>query len=142
MKIYIGADHAGFKLKESLKKAFSNYKTLDLSPEYKEGDDYPDIAAKVARTVVKNKAKGILLCGTAEGVCIAANKIKGIRAVAVWSEENARLSRQHNNANILCLSGWQLSPKRALDISKTWIKTKFSGKARHKRRLAKIARLE
>ena|SRR3989344_8247342 len=142
MKIYLGADHAGFKLKEHLKKALANSNTIDISPEYEKDDDYPDIAAKVARAVAKNKAKGILFCGSAEGVCIAANKIKGIRAVAVWSEKNAKLSREHNDANVLCLSGWQLSPKKAVSIAKLWLKTPFSNESRHKRRIAKIKRLE
>ena len=142
--VYIGADHAGFALKESLKKALSKqFEVKDLGAhKLQKDDDYPDIAAKVARTVVKRKTKGILLCGSAEGICIAANKIKGVRAVAVWTIENARLSREHNNANILCLSGWQLAPQKATSIAKTWLKTSFSGQTRHKRRIAKIQRLE
>ena len=142
--VYIGADHAGFALKESLKKALSKqFEVKDLGAhKLQKDDDYPDIAAKVARTVVKRKTKGILLCGSAEGICIAANKIKGVRAVAVWTIENARLSREHNNANILCLSGWQLAPKMAAKIARTWLNTPFSSEARHKRRITKIARLE
>lgn len=143
-KIYIGADHAGFALKEKLKAAIAKQEHIkDLGAfSFKKDDDYPDIAAKVARRVAKEKAKGILVCGSAEGVCIAANKIKGIRAVAVWTLENARLSRKHNDANVLCLSGWELSPKKAAAIAKCWLTTSFSSEDRHIRRIIKIARLE
>ena len=142
--IYLGADHAGFALKESLKKVLAkSFSVTDLGAhKFQKNDDYPDIAAKVARTAVKDKIKGILICGSAEGMCIAANKIKGIRAVAVWTLENARLSREHNDANVLCLSGWQLAPKMAAKIARTWLNTPFSSEARHKRRITKIARLE
>lgn len=144
MKVYIGADHAGFKLKEHLKKflAKKGYEVIDKgAKEHKKTDDYPDYAAKVARAVQK-KGKGILICGSAEGVCIAANKFKGIRAVPVWSIKNAKLSRQHNNANILCLSGWQLEKRKAEKIAVKWLETEFSEEKRHKRRLKKIERME
>lgn len=146
MKIFIGADHAGFKLKEHLKKILSSKKyniedkgNFVLEPK----DDYPDFAAKVSREVVKSKeSKGILVCGSAEGICIAANKIKGIRAVAVWTLKNAKLSRKHNDANVLCLSGWELNSKKAEQIILSWLSTKFSGEERHKRRIKKIKELE
>ena len=146
MKIFIGADHAGFKLKEHLKKflkseghQINDRGNLILEPK----DDYPDFAAKVSREVVKFKeSKGILVCGSAEGICIAANKIKGIRAVAVWSLKNAKLSREHNDANVLCLSGWEISSKKAEQITLSWLSTKFSGEERHKRRIKKIKELE
>jgi len=142
--VYIGADHAGFALKEQLKKFLKKkgYTVKDLGAhKLIKGDDYPDYAAKVAKAVQKG-GKGILICGSAEGVCIAANKFKSIRAVPVWTLQNAKLSRQHNDANILCLSGWELSKKKAEQIASTWLKTKFSGEARHIRRIRKIARLE
>ena len=142
--IHIGADHAGFQLKEHLKKFLHSkkYSIKDLGAhKLVKTDDYPIIAAKVARAVQKG-GKGILVCGSAEGVCIVANKFKGIRAVAVWTLQNAKLSRAHNDANILCLSGWELSKKIAEKIALTWLKTPFSGKTRHVRRLKEIARLE
>lgn len=142
--IHIGADHAGFWLKEHLKKVLEQ-KGYDIhdwgANKIVKTDDYPDYAAKVARGVQK-RGKGILVCGSAEGVCIAANKFKGIRAVAVWNLKNARLSRQHNDANILCLSGWQLSKKEAEKILMTWLNTHFTNEPRHKRRIQKIKRLE
>ncbi|HLC32292.1 MAG TPA: RpiB/LacA/LacB family sugar-phosphate isomerase [Candidatus Nanoarchaeia archaeon] len=143
-KVFIGADHAGFELKEKLKRALSKTVALkDLGAyTFQKDDDYPDIAAKVARAVVNGKTKGILLCGSAEGICIAANKIKGIRAVAVWTPQNARLSREHNDANILCLSGWELSLAKTVLITNVWLKTPFSGDTRHVRRISKIANLE
>lgn len=144
MTVILGADHAGFALKEHLKKFLQKkgYTVKDFGAhKLIKTDDYPDYAAKVAKAVQKS-GKGILVCGSAEGVCIAANKFKGIRAVAVWSVKNAKLSRQHNDANILCLSGWQLPKKTAEKITLTWLKTPFSGEKRHVRRIQKIKRLE
>lgn len=142
--IYLGADHAGFALKEHLKRFLQKkkYTVKDLGAhKLVKGDDYPDYAAKVAKAVQKG-GKGILLCGSAEGICIAANKFRKIRAVPVWTIQNAKLSRQDNDANILCLSGWELSKKKAEQIALTWLKTPFSGEKRHVRRIEKIARLE
>jgi ribose 5-phosphate isomerase B len=143
--VYIGADHAGFDLKQHLKKSLKakGYVVHDLgNTTYDPTDDYPDFGAKVAKAVAKHRARGILCCGSAEGICIVANKIKGIRAVAVWGVANAKLSREHNDANVLCLSGWQLPKKRAERIVLTWLKTPFSRAARHLRRLKKISALE
>jgi ribose 5-phosphate isomerase B len=135
-KLYVGADHAGYKLKQKIKKT---YKLIDIgNKKYEPNDDYPDFAARLAKKVVKNKTKGILFCGSAEGMCIAANKIKGIRAVAVWTIRDAKKSRQHNDANILCLSGKNLSFMKTKKIIKAWLKTPFSQAERHKRRILKI----
>ncbi len=142
--IYLGADHAGYALKAHLKKFLQTkgYTVKDLGAhKLVRTDDYPDYAAKVAKAVQK-EGKGILVCGSAEGICIAANKFKGIRAVPVWTLQNAKLSRQHNDANILCLSGWQMTKKKTEQIVLTWLKTPFSEEARHVRRIKKIARLE
>jgi len=142
--IYLGADHAGYALKEHLKKFLQTkgYAVKDLGAhKLVKTDDYPDYASKVAKAVQKD-GKGILVCGSAEGICIAANKFNGIRAVPVWTLQNAKLSREHNDANILCLSGWQIPKKKAEQIVLTWLKTPFSKEARHIRRIKKIARLE
>jgi ribose 5-phosphate isomerase B len=142
--IYFAADHAGYDLKEHLKKFLQKkgHSVKDLGAhKLVKTDDYPDYAAKVAKAVQKG-GKGILICGSAEGICIAANKFKGIRAVPVWSLQNAKLSREHNDANILCLSGWQMPKKKAEQITLTWLKTQFSGEERHVRRINKIKRLE
>ncbi len=151
--VHIGADHAGFELKEHLKKFLQKkgYAVKDHGAhKLVKGDDYPDYAAKVAKAVQK-EGDGILVCGSAEGICIAANKFKGIRAVPVWTTETAKRSREHNDANTLCLSGGKtlkpvkgigLSKKQAEKITLAWLKTPFSGEARHIRRIKKIARLE
>lgn len=150
--LYLGADHAGFRLKEKIKKWLEKKKISfeDLgNKRYDKDDDYPDFAQRVARATVKNKSMGILLCGSAEGMCIAANKIKGARAVAPYSSLTARLSREHNNANIICLSGGgTLKPipgmplNKARAFIKAFLDTPFSREPRHIRRLNKIKRLE
>jgi len=140
MKVIIGADHAGFKLKESIKKYLKRlgYKVEDVgAKKYIATDDYPIYAKKAAKKVGKQN-KAILFCGSAEGICIAANKTKGIRGVAVWTLTNAKLSRQHNDANVLCLSGWQLPLAKAKKIVKLWLETPFSGEERHKRRIKQL----
>jgi len=144
--IYLGADHAGFELKEHLKR----YLTKKGYEVYDEGahkidklDDYPDYAMKVANEVAENlDAKGILFCGSAQGMCIAANKFSGIRAVAPANKKEALLTRTHNNANILCLAGWSLSRLKARRIVNTWLEAEFSNEPRHVRRLKKIADIE
>ena len=153
-KIYLGSDHAGFALKEKLKKWLEKEKIPfeDLGNlKYEKYDDYPDYAEKVGKQVVKTKSKGILFCGSAEGICIAANKVKGVRAVAVWDKQMAKQSRDHNDANILCLSGggtllkvkgMGLSFRKAKKIIKVWLDTPFSKAARHQKRIKKIKLLE
>ncbi len=145
MVIYIGSDHAGFKLKESMKKYLDS-----LGVEYEDlgafklnkNDDYPIYAAKVARKVASSHSFGILFCGSSQGVCIAANKIKGIRAVAVNNVKDAEMTRLHNDANVLCLSGWNISRSSAEKIIKKFLFTLFSNEERHKRRIKEISRLE
>lgn len=141
--IHLGADHAGFALKEQLKNYLhkKGYLVKDHGAlRFMKEDDYPDHAAKVARAVQKS-GKGILICGSAEGICIAANRFRKIRAVAVWTTESARLSREHNDANVLCLSGWQLPLKKAEKIVSLWLATPFSSAERHKRRIRKLDKL-
>lgn len=144
--IYIGADHAGFKLKETIKKYLSGQKIdfEDLGAlKLDKNDDYPDFGAKVARGVAVNpkKNKGILVCGSAEGMGMVANKFKGVRAAVIYNEKTAKLSREHNDANVLSISGWEMSEAKAKRIIKTWLSAKFSG-GRHVRRLQKIERIE
>ncbi|MDX9893186.1 MAG: RpiB/LacA/LacB family sugar-phosphate isomerase [Patescibacteria group bacterium] len=156
MKIYLGADHAGFELKEKIKKFLTDqkYDLEDLgNTVFDKDDDYPDFSAKVANEVVLTpNSLGILFCGSAQGACIAANKIKGIRAASVRSEAEAKLARQHDDVNILCLAGGQqvqqqyknigLSPALAKRIVLAWLKSSFSQAARHQRRINKIKRIE
>ena len=142
--IYLGADHAGFVLKEHIKKFLQRkgYKIIDKgAKKLIKGDDYPIYGARVAKAVQKT-GKGILLCGSAEGICIVANKFKKIRATPIWTLQNAKLSRLHNDANVLCLSGWELSKKKAEKIVLTWLETAFSEEERHTKRIQEIRRLE
>lgn len=143
--ILIGSDHAGFRLKEKVKKYLqkNKFKFVDFGVFDQRPFDYPDIAVKVAREVAKsNKRKGVLICGTGTGMVIAANKVNGIRAAMCYDTYSAKMAREHNDANILCLRGRRFWDKKAINIFKVWINTKFSNKKRHKRRIKKISRIE
>lgn len=144
MRIAIGADHAGYELKELLKHALDELRTpyKDFGTESDDSVDYPDYAGRVANAVADGEFdRGILVCGTGIGMAMAANKVDGIRAAPVMDLESARLSREHNNANILALGSRVTPPERALDIVRLFLKTGFEG-GRHERRLVKIATLE
>ena len=144
-KIYVGSDHNGFKLKEQLKRWLDRKKISyqDMGDlKFDQADDYPDYAAKVAKAVVKSKSLGILICGSAQGMSIAANKIKGARAVVPFSLKEARLSKQDDDANIICLSGWFLHIHKATKMIERFLKTPFSKLPRHVRRVNKIKKLE
>ena len=144
-KIYLGADHAGYELKEKIKQWLDlhNIPYDDLGNHILDpNDDFPDFAYRVAKTVKLKKSFGILLCGSAQGVCISANKVKGIRAVIPFSLKEARLSREHVNANIICLSGWFMRYHKATKLLETFLTTPFSKAPRHLRRLNKIRRIE
>ena len=143
--IYIGSDHAGLKLKETIKKYLEGigYTYEDLgNAKYQPDDDYPDYGYKVAKKVSRTNSKGVLFCGSSHGVCIVANKVKGIRAVTVHTIRDALRTREHNDANVLCLSGWNTSEDKAKNIVKVWLTTPFSNAPRHKRRVDKIRKIE
>lgn len=143
--VYIGADHAGFEMKEQIKKflSVSGAPFVDLGAlAFDKNDDYPDFAHAVAKAVSKKRnSRGILVCGSGQGVCIAANKIKGARAALAWSVATARASRIDDDANILCLSARYLKLPMIRSIIAAWLETPFSGHLRHKRRLRKIEAL-
>jgi ribose 5-phosphate isomerase B len=144
-KIYIASDHAGFHLKEKLKKWLDKKGVpyVDLGNHIHDPkDDYPDYAESLARKVVSTKSLGILICGSAQGMCIAANKIKGAHAAIPYSLKEARLSREHNNANIMCLSGWYSHFHKSTKMIGIFLTTPFSKEPRHVRRVNKIKRLE
>jgi ribose 5-phosphate isomerase B len=144
-KIYIAADHAGFELKEKLKTWLDHHQIVyeDLgNTQHDPNDDYPDFAAKLARRVVRDNTSGILVCGSGIGMCIAANKVKGARAADPISFKEARLAREHNDANIICLSGWFNRYHYSTKLLERFLQTPFSKDARHVRRLAKIKRIE
>lgn len=144
--IYLGADHRGFKLKEKIKNFLKKlgYSFDDIgNRDFNANDDYPDFAKEVAERVSRSpKNLGILFCGSGIGMSIAANKFKGIRAALCFNKRIARLSRQHNDSNILCLPADFLSQKETQAIIKTWLSTEFSKEKRHQRRIKKLKTLE
>ena len=144
MKVALGSDHAGYDLKEKVKGFLSGMgiEVHDAGTVSTDSVDYPDFAQKVAVQVRDGEVdRGILMCGTGLGVCIAANKFRGIRAALASDPEIARLSRQHNDANVLCLASRFTDAKKAQELVKIWLETDFDG-GRHQRRLDKIQKLE
>lgn len=135
-EIVIASDHAAFELKEFLKQSLKTqgYKVTDLGCNSTESVNYPDYAHKVANYVLEHNCYGILICGSGIGMSIAANRHKGIRAALCHSIEYAKLSREHNDANVLVLGARFLSNELAQEITETWLKTEFAG-ARHKTRV-------
>lgn len=141
-KLAIASDHAGFALKEFLKKNCPEIEWIDEGPNSADRTDYPDYAAKVGQAVRDNKVElAVLVCGSGIGMCIAANKVNGVRAAVVESETSARLSRAHNDANVLCLGARLIAPDYAKDILHTWLNTSFEG-GRHADRVRKMMNLE
>ena len=139
-KICISSDHAGFKVKDLIKDALikSKIPIIDLGPFNDKSVDYPDYAKKVSKRVIRKKSDiGILVCGSGTGMAISANKIKGIRAAVGYNIKSTQLSRQHNNANILCLGSRLTKRKNVIKILSIFLNTKFEG-GRHKRRINKI----
>ena len=144
MKIAVGSDHRGFQIKKRVVKHLQdrNHEVLDMGAENEESVDYPDFAAKVCKEVAGNRAeRGILICGTGIGMCIAANKHPGIRAANAHDDVTAELSRSHNDANVLCLSSDLLGGPLIDHIVDVWVKTNFDG-GRHQRRVDKIHQAE
>jgi|TARA_B100001540_G_scaffold181458_1_gene160081 ribose 5-phosphate isomerase B len=138
-KIFIASDHAGFKLKNSIILKFTKTKKIeDLGPKSSDSVDYPDFAKKLSRKVSSNKGSfGILVCGSGMGMAITANKIKNIRAALCYSAKNTKLSRLHNNANIITLGERLINKNKAFKLIEIFLKTKFEG-GRHLRRVKKI----
>lgn len=143
--IYLGADHRGFKHKEKLKSFLEEqgYQVTDLGTDSEDSVDYPIIAEKVVKKVVEDlNNRGILLCGSSVGVCIAANKFKGIRAGSAWTEEVAKSARADDNTNVLCLAADDISVEDTKQIARAFLNTSFRGEERHKRRIAQIDEME
>jgi ribose 5-phosphate isomerase B len=144
MRLAIGADHAGFALKEQLRRrlAEEGHEMVDFGADSGESCDYPDFAQAVAREVAQGRVdRGILVCSTGIGMAIAANKVAGVRAAPAQSEDEVRLTREHNDANVLTLGARYLDEQRAAGLVDLFLGTEFSG-GRHARRVAKIAQLE
>ncbi len=139
-KLYISSDHAGFKLKEIIKKKFikKKIKVIDIGPKTDKSVDYPDFAKKLSRCVLLKKSNmGILVCGSGTGMAMSANKFKKIRAAVCYNQASTRLSRQHNNANILALGARLIKKADAIRLVNIFLSTKFEG-GRHLRRVKKI----
>jgi ribose 5-phosphate isomerase B len=146
MKIIVGADHAGYALKEHLKKVLAHWRyfdVVDLGTNSDASVDYPDYAAAVARAVVEHGegTLGLLVCGTGIGMAIAANKVKGARAAACSDPFSAQMARQHNDANVLCIGARVVGPGTAEMAVKLFLECGFEG-GRHERRVEKIKALE
>ena len=144
MKIAIGADHAGFSLKEQLRRklAGEGYEVVDFGTSSPESCDYPDFAGAVGRDVAQGKSdRGILVCSTGIGMAMAANKVDGVRAAPAQSDDEVKFTREHNDANVLTLGAKYLDENRAMELIDIFLKTEFAG-GRHARRVAKIAQLE
>ncbi len=144
MKIAIGADHAGFALKEKLRLrlAEEGHEVVDFGTNSAESCDYPDFAQPVAREVAQGRCdRGLLVCSTGIGMAIAANKVEGVRAAPAESEDEVRLTRSHNDANVLTFGARYVDESRAATLVDVFLETEFTG-GRHARRVAKIARME
>lgn len=138
-RIAIGADHAGFDYKELLVKHLHHNEVKDFGAYSADSVDYPDFAHPVAQAVESGEFDlGILICGSANGVAITANKHQGIRAALCWTKEIATLARQHNNANIVCIPARFTTPEQAIEIADTFLSTDFEG-GRHQNRVDKIS---
>jgi ribose 5-phosphate isomerase B len=141
MKIALGADHKGYQYKEKVKKFLQGkgYEINDFGTFSEESVDYPDFGFKVAKAVSNGDAeRGILFCWSGIGMCISANKIKGVRAALCLNEEMAKLSREHNDSNVLSLSAKFIPEEKLLKIVEVWLNAFFEG-GRHQRRLDKIS---
>lgn len=147
MRVYLASDHAGFYLKE---KVFAHlvkrgHDVVDVGDKVLDpNDDYPQFAFKAVTKVLGDEdpaARAILLCSSGQGMCIAANRVRGIRASLVWNEQSAKETRNDNDSNVLCIPVKMLQTEESLRIIDTWLTTPFSNAARHKRRIKEIEEL-
>ena len=145
MKVAIGADHAGFHMKQQIVSwlADSRFEVLDLGTDSTEPADYPDFAEAVAAAVIDGRAeRGVLICGSGVGACIAANKIPGVRAAICHDAYSAHQGVEHDNMNILVLGGRIVGTALALDLVRAFVAARYTAEERHARRLAKVTAIE
>jgi len=145
MKIAIGADHAGFELKEQLKRHVeqNGHRILDLGAYDQSPSDYPDFAAAVGQAIRNRQAdRGIIVCGSGVGACIVANKIRGVRAAVCHDTYSAKQGVEHDDMNVLCLGSRVVGRNVALELVSAFLNAQFSREERHARRLAKVLALE
>jgi ribose 5-phosphate isomerase B len=147
MDIYVGADHNGFELKQQLIEALvrGGHKVTDKGDQaLKPDDDFPQFAGQVVRAMQASTdadPRGILICGSGQGMCMAANRFKGIRASLVWEVAEAHAARNDDDSNVLCLPARSLSAEEAIKISEAWLATAFAGASRFKRRIHQLDEL-
>ncbi|MBU2566372.1 RpiB/LacA/LacB family sugar-phosphate isomerase [Patescibacteria group bacterium] len=145
MQLFLAADHAGFKLKESIKKELAKkYDIIDITPIYTKNDDYPLVAKKLVDNIRNSKfdirsSKSIFICGSGVGAAIASNRYKGIRAAQGYDAKEVKLARQDTNINVLTLSGWNIKPKQALELIQIFLTTPSSKASRHQRRIKQLS---
>ena len=143
MKVHVGADHAGFRIKERLKEVLVElgHDVVDAGPDSEDSCDYPDFAKKVAKAVGSGKAdRGVLICGTGIGMSMVANRSEGVLAACVHDRVTAEMSRRHNNSNVFC-AGARIVPAGEIESNlRTWLETPFEG-GRHSRRVDKITKM-
>lgn len=145
MRIAVGSDHAGFALKNRLRDLLKGegHDVVDFGTHSPESADYPEYARLVGNAISSGECDlGVLVCGSGLGMCIAANKVRGVRAVTVMEPVAARLSRQHNNANVICLGERLIGPDLAVEAVRAFVATPFSGLERHARRVALIDEID
>jgi ribose 5-phosphate isomerase B len=144
MKIFIGADHNGFDMKALLIEALTRdgYEVIDEGNDVQDpADDFPQFAARVAKSVQgsdDSDVRGILICGSGQGMCMAANRFPGIRAGLVWDVKGAHASRNDSDSNVLCLPAHQLAADKAVELTKVWLHTPFDGAERFTRRIKEL----
>ncbi len=143
-KVLIASDHAGYEVKEQIKKTLaSEYEFIDLGTDSTDSVDYPEYGEKVAqRVAVDSDLLGIVVCGSGEGICMAANKVKGARCGLGYSIESAKGSREHNNANVIAVPGRMKIMDDPADIVRTFLMTDFSTEERHARRIKQMMEIE
>lgn len=137
--VFIGSDHAGFLLKERMKAELPQIDWVDVGTNDCSRVDYPDYADRLAKRVLADGGRGVLICGSGQGIAMRANRYKGIRAAVVWSEDSVRLSREHNDANIICLGARLIDHGLAKRLIELFLQTPFEG-GRHADRVKKIER--
>ncbi len=145
LRIALGSDHGGFVLKnELIARLGEDYEILDLGADtFDQGDDYPDFALAVARAVASGQVqRGILICGSGVGACIAANKVPGVRACLCHDGYSAHQGVEHDDMNLLCLGARVIGPELAIELVKTFLSANFCGERRHRRRLEKVLAIE
>jgi len=136
-RLLIASDHAGFDFKEKIKKAFPQIDWVDVGPHDTARVDYPDYADRVAQKVAANGERGVLICGSGQGMAMRANRYSGVRAALAWNEDSIRLAREHNDANILCFGARLVPLEMAKKLVEIFLSTKFEG-GRHADRVEKL----